>query len=49
MGIGIWMANGCLIKHALTGTPALMISSFTALFGILAGIWTANKIREKIF
>ncbi len=49
MGIGIWMANGCLIKHALTGTPALMISSFTALFGILAGIWTANKIREKVF
>jgi len=49
IGIGVWMANGCLVKHALTGTPALMISSFTALFGILAGIWTANKIREKIF
>lgn len=46
MAIGIWMANGCLIKHALTGTPGLMLSSITALFGILAGIWTANKIRE---
>ncbi len=49
MGIGIWMAEGCLIKHALTGTPALMLSSFTTLFGILLGIWAANKIREKIF
>lgn len=47
MGIGVWMANGCLIKHALTGTPALMLSSLTALFGILAGIWTANMISEK--
>lgn len=49
MGIGIWMANGCLIKHALTGTPGLMISSMAALFGILAGIWTANKIGERYF
>lgn len=49
VGIGIWMANGCLIKHALTGTPGLMLSSMTALFGIFAGIWTANKIGERYF
>lgn len=47
MGIGIWMAGGCLIKHALTGTPGLMLSSITALLGISAGIWTANKVGEK--
>ena len=47
MGTGIWMANGCIIKHALSGIPGLMLSSMTALIGILAGIWTANKIEEK--
>ncbi len=47
MAAGIWMAQGCLIKHTLSGTPGLMLSSFLALAGIVAGIWIAAKIAER--
>ncbi len=47
MGAGIWMAQGCLIKHALSGTPGLMISSLLALAGIVAGIWLSAKSEER--
>jgi len=47
MAAGIWMAQGCLIKHTLSGTPGLMLSSFLALAGIVAGIWIAAKVAER--
>jgi len=47
MGIGTWMANGCLVKHTLSGMPGLMLSSFVTLVGIVAGIWISALIEEK--
>lgn len=47
MGAGVWMAQGCLIKHTLSGAPGLMLSSFTTLAGILAGIWLSSRIEER--
>ena len=47
MGAGVWMAQGCLIKHALSGAPGLMLSSFVTLAGIVAGIWMSSRIEER--
>jgi len=47
MGLGVWMAQGCLIKHALSGAPGLMLSSFATLAGIVAGIWLAARVEER--
>ncbi len=46
MGAGVWMAQGCLIKHTLSGAPGLMLSSFTTLAGIAAGIWLSARAEE---
>ncbi len=47
MGAGVWMAHGCLIKHTLSGAPGLMLSSFTTLAGIAAGIWLSAQVEER--
>ena len=47
MGGGIWMAKGCLIKHTLSGTPGLMLSSFLTVAGIVVGIWISARIAER--
>ena len=47
MGAGTWMAQGCLIKHTLSGAPGLMLSSFTTLAGIVAGIWLSARAEER--
>ncbi len=47
MGAGTWMAQGCLIKHTLSGAPGLMLSSFTTLAGIVFGIWLSGQIEER--
>jgi uncharacterized membrane protein YedE/YeeE len=47
MGAGIWMAQGCLIKHALSGTPGLMLSSLLTVTGIVVGIWISTKVAER--
>lgn len=47
MGAGIWMAQGCLIKHVLTGTPGLMLSSLLTVMGIVVGIWISTKVAER--
>ena len=47
MGAGVWMAHGCLIKHTLSGAPGLMLSSFTTLAGILAGIWLCARVEQR--
>ncbi len=47
MGAGVWMAHGCLIKHTLSGAPGLMLSSFTTLAGIIAGIWLSAQVEER--
>ena len=44
MGSGIWMAQGCLIKHALSGVPGLMLSSWLTVAGIAGGLWLAAKL-----
>ncbi len=47
MGAGTWMAQGCLIKHTLSGAPGLMLSSFVTLAGIVAGIWISAQLEER--
>ncbi len=47
MGSGTWMAQGCLIKHTLSGAPGLMLSSFTTLAGIVVGIWLSARFEER--
>ncbi len=47
MGVGTWMAHGCLVKHTLSGAPGLMLSSFTVLAGIAAGIWLSAQVEER--
>lgn len=47
MGFGVLLGNGCLIKHALSGTPGLLLSSFLSFFGIIAGLWVGTKALEK--
>jgi len=47
MGAGTWMAQGCLVKHALSGAPALMLSSIVTLAGIVAGIALSAWADER--
>jgi uncharacterized membrane protein YedE/YeeE len=47
MGAGTWMAQGCLIKHTLSGAPGLMLSSFVVLAGVMTGIWLSGQIEER--
>ena len=47
MGAGTWMAQGCLIKHTLSGAPGLMLSSFVTLTGIVVGIWISAIVEER--
>ena len=47
MGAGIWMAQGCLIKHTLSGIPGLMLSSILTVIGIIVGIWIPTKVAER--
>ncbi len=47
MGAGVWMAQGCLVKHTLSGAPGLMLSSFVTLAGIVAGIWISTALEER--
>lgn len=47
MGAGTWMAQGCLIKHTLSGAPGLMLSSFATLAGVVAGIWVSAQVEER--
>ncbi len=47
MGAGVWMADGCLIKHTLSGSPGLMLSSFATLAGIITGIWLSAQVEER--
>ncbi len=47
MGAGIWMAKGCLIKHTLSGTPGLMLSSLLTVTGIVVGILISAKMAER--
>ena len=46
MGAGTWMAQGCLVKHTLSGAPGLMLSSFTTLAGIVVGIRSEEHTSE---
>ncbi|GAB4252298.1 YeeE/YedE thiosulfate transporter family protein [Deferrisoma sp.] len=39
MAVGVWMAQGCLNKHGLSGTPGLMLSSWVTMAGIAATAW----------
>ncbi len=47
MGAGIWMAQGCLIKHTLSGIPGLMLSSIMTVMGIIVGVWISTKVAER--
>lgn len=47
MGAGTWMAQGCLVKHTLSGAPGLMLSSFVTLGGIVVGIWLCVIVEER--
>jgi uncharacterized membrane protein YedE/YeeE len=48
VGFGVLLANGCLIKHALSGLPGLSPESVLAFIGIVMGIWCTMKIEEKV-
>lgn len=41
MGIGAAIAGGCNVGHSLTGASTLSLTSITASFGIVAGVWSA--------
>ncbi len=47
MGVGVWMARGCLVRHALSGAPGLALSSWLALAGIVGGIWLAATVEAR--
>lgn len=47
VAFGVMLANGCLIKHGLSGAPGLSLEAFAVLAGILIGIWTTLKIMER--
>ena len=47
VGFGVMLANGCLIKHALSGLPGLSLESVLSLIGIVTGIWCVMKIEER--
>lgn len=44
MGIGAAIAGGCNVGHSLTGVSTLSLTSITASFGIVAGVWTAAAV-----
>ncbi len=44
MGIGAAIAGGCTVGHSLTGASTLSLTSITASFGILAGVWSAATV-----
>jgi uncharacterized membrane protein YedE/YeeE len=46
-GFGVFLADGCLVKHALTGLPGLSLESVSVVVGIIAGIWLAMKVEER--
>jgi hypothetical protein len=48
VGFGVMLANGCLVKHALSGLPGLSLESVLTLAGIVTGIWCMIKIEERI-
>ena len=43
MGVGGVTAMGCTVGQGLSGISTLSLGSFTALFGIMAGAWTALR------
>lgn len=47
VGFGVLLANGCLIKHGLSGAPGLSLEAFAVLAGIMCGIWTTLRIAER--
>ncbi|HCJ67366.1 MAG TPA: hypothetical protein DHV62_08625 [Elusimicrobia bacterium] len=47
VAFGVLLANGCLIKHLLSGLPGLSSESLIVVLGIVAGIWTTLKIQGK--
>ena len=47
MGVGVWMAQGCLVRHALSGVPGLALSSWLAVAGIVGGIWLAATVEAR--
>ena len=47
IGAGTWMAQGCLVKHTLSGAPGLMLSSFVTLAGIATGIALSASLDER--
>lgn len=44
IGFGVLLANGCVIKHLLSGVPGLDVASFVAVGGIIMGMWLGLKI-----
>jgi len=40
MGVGAGIAGGCNIGYGLTGVPLFGMSSLTATFSIVLGVWT---------
>ncbi|MBW1858553.1 MAG: YeeE/YedE family protein [Deltaproteobacteria bacterium] len=44
IGFGVLLANGCVIKHLLSGVPGLDVASFVAVGGIIIGMWLGLKI-----
>lgn len=40
MGVGAGIAGGCNIGYGLTGVPLFGLSSLTATFSIVLGVWT---------
>ena len=44
MGVGAGIAAGCNIGHALTGVPLFGLSSLTATFSIVLGVWTGAYV-----
>jgi len=47
MGIGIPMAQGCLVRHTLSGAPSFIPGSFLALIGIGVGIWAGVFVMMR--
>ncbi|PWB43917.1 MAG: hypothetical protein C3F12_11780 [Candidatus Methylomirabilota bacterium] len=39
MGVGAAIAGGCNIGHGLTGVPLFALSSLTATFSVIVGVW----------
>lgn len=48
VGFGVLLADGCIVKHLLTGVPGLSLESVSVIAGIAAGVWGALKIQGKL-